>query len=67
MVGWSRRNRESSERRQRWWNSLTEEQKAAARKREAEFDRKLGKIGTVILIGLVFAYLLVEAYRWVVR
>ncbi len=28
MVGWSRRARKSSERRERWWNSLSEEEKA---------------------------------------
>lgn len=67
MVGWSRRNRESSERRQRWWNSLTPEQKEQARAREAAFDRKLAQVGTLFLIFLVFVYLAVEAYRWVVR
>ena len=27
MVGWSRRNKESAERRARWWASLTEEER----------------------------------------
>lgn len=67
MVGWSRRNRESSERRRRWWNSLTPEQRKAAKIREAEFDRSLAKIGTIVLVVLVFVYLIVETYRWVVR
>lgn len=67
MVGWSRRNSESSARRQRWWNSLTPEQKERARAREREFDRKLAVAGTLFLIFLAFAYLGVEAYRWVVR
>lgn len=44
MVGWTRRNREDSERRERWWNSLTEEQKqqwiADKPKRDAA-DRKI--------------------------
>jgi len=43
MVGWSRRSRESSERRRRWWNSLTEEQKADALIREAAGDKTIMK------------------------
>jgi len=44
MVGWSRRSRESDERRAAWWASLTEDERAAETLREAEIDRRLSAV-----------------------
>lgn len=49
MVGWSRRNAEASARRARWWATLTEEERAAVRAREAASDR----VAIPILVGLM--------------
>lgn len=39
MVGWSRRNAESSRRRQAWWNSLTPGEQEEERRKQFESDR----------------------------
>lgn len=55
MVGWSRRNSESAERRRRWWASLTDEEKAFEVKREKVGDRVLYYAFAIILVLLLGA------------
>jgi hypothetical protein len=68
MVGWTRRNREDRERRERWWNSLTEEQKqqwiADKPKRDAE-DRKLLMywLPLLFLAGAGYIYFWLKLYN----
>lgn len=54
MIGWSRRSTESNRRRAAWWASLTEEQKALERRREAVSDRWFFRI-----IAGIFLYMAV--------
>ena len=63
MVGWSRRNAESSERRRRWWATLTEEQRAAVLKRERELDAKLLRGLGIVVIFLALILLTGVAFR----
>lgn len=60
MVGWSRRNREASERRSRYLASLTEEQRKNLMIREAESDRKFFRGFAIFLVCLIcmFGFLL---------
>lgn len=52
MVGWSRRNAESAERRRRWWASLTNEEKALESRRMKVEDRVFFYGFAVILLLL---------------
>ncbi len=67
MVGWSRRSRESSERRERfyrWYGSLSEKEKADYEEREAARRAREMKIankgfavfGFVLLLYSIFVY-----------
>lgn len=61
MVGWTRRSRESDERRARWWASLSDE--------EREMENFLSAVNgprdeflifkTFVLVGLIFAAMIV--------
>lgn len=57
MVGWSRRNRESSERRARyneWFNLQTHEKQAGIRKKREEYWQKnKWKIRGMLVLGFV--------------
>ncbi len=65
MVGWSRRGRESRERRRRWWDSLTEDQKDESRMRESKFDLAFMELVPWLIFFLVFmaAFMIIESYR----
>jgi hypothetical protein len=53
MIGWSRRNTESSRRRTAWWASLTEEEKALETRREAVADRWFYRVVWAIALYIV--------------
>lgn len=63
MVGWTRRNRESAERRRRWFASLTEEQRQAVLEHEAEFDRKLLRGLGIACIFFALLFLIEVVFR----
>lgn len=53
MVGWSRRNTESTERREAWWATLTEKQKALESRRSKVEDRLFGYVFGVTIFALM--------------
>jgi hypothetical protein len=59
MVGWTRRNRESSERRAKWWAILSEEQKQqwqADQPRRDACERKIFRVVLPICLILYISF-----------
>jgi hypothetical protein len=61
MVGWSRRNREASERRARWWATLSDEEKAEYNRRAAEQDERFFAFCRVFFPVMIGTLLLIVA------